>query len=86
LNRRLKQTTVTAAYAKAHLPALLAAVAAGQRITISRYNRPVAELGPYQQHLKPVPRFGTLKGKVKILDPNWAAPLTAEEIVHQGWE
>lgn len=24
-------------------------------------------------------RFGTLKGKVKIIDPNWAAPMTVAE-------
>jgi prevent-host-death family protein len=38
----IKQDIVTAAYAKAHLPELLSAVAKGKRFTISKYNRPVA--------------------------------------------
>jgi len=29
---------------------------------------------------KPVRKFGTLKGKVKIVDPRWAAPMTAREL------
>jgi prevent-host-death family protein len=78
--------TVTAAYAKAHLPTLLTRVAAGERVTISRYNKPVADLVPSTAAAKPVPEFGTLKGKVKILDPNWAAPLSDEEMISEGWE
>jgi prevent-host-death family protein len=71
--------TVTASYAKANLPELLKAVARGKSITISRYNKPVAELTP------PTPRkvqrkLGTLKGKIKIIDPNWAAPMTDAEV------
>jgi prevent-host-death family protein len=38
--------TVKIAYAKAHLPELLARVARGERIVISRYNTPVAGLVP----------------------------------------
>ena len=37
---------VKIAYAKAHLPELLARVAQGERIVISRYNTPMAELVP----------------------------------------
>jgi prevent-host-death family protein len=71
--------TVTAAYAKIHLPELLNTVAKGESITISRYNKPVAELVPSKALEKPVPKFGTLRGKVKILDPDWARPMTDEE-------
>ena len=39
-------TSVKIAYAKAHLPAPLARVARGERIVISRYNTPMAELVP----------------------------------------
>ena len=70
---------VTAAYAKAHLPELLKAVEAGTRVTISRYNKPIADLVPAQSK-RPAPRrFGTGKGKVKILDPNWDKPIETEE-------
>jgi hypothetical protein len=26
------------------------------------------------------PEFGTLKGKIKIFDPDWARPMTDEEV------
>jgi len=29
---------------------------------------------------RPTPKFGTSKGKIKILDPSWAKSLTDEEI------
>ena len=40
---------VKIAYAKAHLAELLARVAEGERIVISRYNTPMAELVPTPQ-------------------------------------
>ena len=72
-------TTVTAAYAKANLGHLLDRVAQGERIVISRYNKPVAELSPPKEERRK-PKLGTGKGKVKILDVNWARPMTEEEI------
>jgi prevent-host-death family protein len=71
---------VSAAYAKANLPELLDAVEQGDSITISRYNKPVADLVPSQKAVRPTPRFGTGKGKIKILDPNWARPMTEGEV------
>ena len=71
--------TVKIAYAKAHLPQLLARVARGERIVISRYNTPMAELVPLPE--KPKRKFGTRKGKVKILDPHCFDPMTDEEVV-----
>lgn len=70
---------VTAAYAKAHLPELLKAVEAGKRVTISRDNKPIADLVPSQAKSLPPRRFGTGKGKVKILDPNWDKAIETEE-------
>jgi prevent-host-death family protein len=58
--------TVTAAYAKANLPELLKAVERGETVTISRYDKPVADLVPSKQAEKPRPKFGTLKGKIKF--------------------
>jgi prevent-host-death family protein len=71
--------TVTAAYAKIHLPELLNTVAQGESITISRYNKPVAELVPSKALEKPAPKFGTGKGKFKPNDPDWARAMTDEE-------
>ena len=75
-----KGVKVTASYARAHLPDLLKAVQRGKTVTISRYDRPIADLAPSKQARKPPRKFGTLKGKVKIVDPNWAAPMTNAEV------
>jgi prevent-host-death family protein len=72
--------TVTAAYAKANLGQLLERVVRGERILISRYNKPIAELSPPKHEERPKPQLGTGKGQVKILDPNWAKPMTDEEM------
>jgi prevent-host-death family protein len=72
--------TVTAAYAKANLPQLLASVAKGESVTISRYNKPIADLVPSQKAKRPVPKFGTLKGKIKLVDPHCFDPLTDGEV------
>lgn len=71
---------VSASYAKANLPELLKAVEQGKTITISRYNKRIAELAPCRPSRKPARKFGTLKGKIKIIDPNWAAPMSDEEV------
>lgn len=62
------------------MPELLKAVQRGKTITISRYGQPIADLAPSKQALKPPREFGTLKGKVKIIDPNWAAPMNNAEV------
>jgi prevent-host-death family protein len=72
--------TVSAAYAKAHLPELLKDVEKGKTIVISRYKKPVAVISPVPGVVKPKPKFGTGKGRVRILDPNWAEPMSDEEV------
>lgn len=62
------------------MPELLKAVQRGKTITISRYDQPIADLAPSKQARKPPRKFGTLKGKIKIIDPNWAAPMTSGEV------
>jgi prevent-host-death family protein len=71
---------VSVSYARAHLPELLKLVERGKTVTISRYGRAVADLAPSKQVRKPARKFGTLKGKIKIIDPNWAAPMTDDEV------
>ena len=71
---------VTAAYAKTNLPELLKAVEQGQTVTILRYNKPVADLVPSKQSVKPAPKFGTGAGKIKIIDPHCFDPMTDEEV------
>jgi len=62
---------VSAADAKANLPSLLKRVQAGERITITHYNKPIADLVPTENSEYAAPRFGLGKGKVPIIDPNW---------------
>jgi prevent-host-death family protein len=70
---------VTAAYAKANLAELLKAVERGERVTISRYNTPIADLVPAATAQKTPRKFGTGKGLKIVLDPNWDKPIETEE-------
>ena len=70
---------VTSAYAKARLPELLNAVAQGTTVQITRYNKPVATLIPYEPLQASGPKLGTAPPSVKIIDPNWAKPLTRKQ-------
>src|SRR5277367_3597898 len=70
---------VKIAYAKAHLPELLERVAQGERIVISRYNTPMAELVPAPKAEKVQRKFGTGKGKAMLIDPRALDPMTDDE-------
>lgn len=70
---------VSIAYAKNNLSALLKAVENGETVTISRYNKPIATIGPIETRSRPAPRFGMGKN-IKILDPNWAKPMTRKQL------
>ena len=70
---------VKIAYAKAHLAELLARVAQGERIVISRYNTPMAELVPAAKAEKVQRRFGTGKGKAMLIAPRVLDPMTDDE-------
>jgi prevent-host-death family protein len=70
---------VKMAYAKANLPKLLARVARGERIVISRYNTPMAELVPPTELQRPQRKFGTGKERATIIDPRAFDAMTNEE-------
>lgn len=72
--------TVTSVFARAHFSELLQKAGQGERVIIERHKRPIAELRPINTAEEPVPKLGTGKGKVKIFDPNWAAPMTDAEV------
>ena len=65
--------------AKTHLSALLARVAAGERIVLSRHGKPIAQLVP----LDPSPRrqLGFLQGRV---DESFFEPLPNDELERWG--
>jgi prevent-host-death family protein len=70
---------VKVAYAKAHFAELLARVAEGERIIISRYNKAMAELVPAARAEKVQRKFGTGKGKAMLIDPRALDPMTDDE-------
>jgi prevent-host-death family protein len=61
---------VSVAEAKSKLPALIKRAESGEMVTICRRGEPVAELVRSRQRAKK-PKLGTMRGKFKILDPNW---------------
>ena len=71
---------VTASYAKSNLPELLKAVERGEIVTISRSGKSLAILSPAPRVLKSKRKLGTLKGRIEILDPDWAASMTEKDV------
>jgi prevent-host-death family protein len=65
---------VSVAEAKNKLTRLIQQVEKGERITICRHGMPVVDLVRTASVERRPRQFGTLKGKIKILDPNWAKP------------
>ncbi len=66
--------------AKNKLPELIRAVEDGEPVTICRRGLPVVDI---VRTKKPTPRkikLGRLKGKIKVLDPDWWKPMTDEEV------
>ena len=71
---------VSVTEAKNKLTQLLAAVEQGDRVTIRRHGRVIAEI--VQPSAKRVPTFGTLKGVVRMTPEQFdeaTRPMTAEE-------
>ena len=66
--------------AKKNLTALLKAVENGESVTICRRGVPVVDLVRSQNPTRKKPKFGTLRGKIKIHDPNWWKPMSEEEV------
>jgi antitoxin (DNA-binding transcriptional repressor) of toxin-antitoxin stability system len=71
---------VSVADAKNKLPELIKAVEDGEAVTICRRGVPVVGIVRTQAPTRKKPKFGTLKGKIKIIDPDWWKPLTDEEV------
>ena len=71
---------VNVAYLRKNLPRLLRDVGKGRTVVVSRYNKPIAVLSPAGEDVKPVRRFGAGKGRIQILDPHWADPMTDEQV------
>jgi prevent-host-death family protein len=70
---------VSVADAKNKLPELIKAVEDGETVTICRRGIPAVDIVRTKKPSRKVPQLGTLKGKVKILDPDWWKPMSDEE-------
>ena len=73
-------SNVSVAEAKNRLPELIKAVENGERVTICRHGKPVAELvrtSPKAKRGVQLGRFSHLKNVE--LDPDWWKPMTKEE-------
>lgn len=71
---------VSVAEAKNTLPKLIKAVEDGESVTIYRHGTPVVDIVRTTKADLKKPKFGTLKGQVTALDPDWWKPMTDEEI------
>ncbi len=70
---------VSVADAKNKLPELIRAVEGGQRVTVCRRGVPVVDLVRTEPDKARRPRLGTLKGRIRIVDPDWWKPMSDEE-------
>jgi len=70
---------VSVADAKNNLPELIKAVEGGKPVTICRRGVPVVDIVRTKKPVRKRRTLGTLKGKIKVLDPNWWKPLTDDE-------
>ena len=66
--------------AKNKLPELIKAVEDGESVTICRRGVPVVDIVRTDEPTRKKPRFGTLKGRIQIFDPDWWKPMTDEEV------
>lgn len=71
---------VSVADAKNKLPKLIKAVEDGESVTICRRGTPVVDIVRTSKAARKKPKFGTLKGKGTIPDPDWWKPMTDEEV------
>jgi prevent-host-death family protein len=71
---------VSVAEAKNNLPQLIKAVEDGESVTICRHGTPVVDIVRTTKADSEKPKFGTLKGKVMVLDPEWWRPMTDDEV------
>jgi len=70
---------ISVAEAKNKLPELIKAVEDGESVTICRRGTPVVDVVRTTKGSREKPKFGTLKGKLIIGDPEWWKPMTGEE-------
>jgi antitoxin (DNA-binding transcriptional repressor) of toxin-antitoxin stability system len=76
----MKYMKISVADAKNKLPELLKAVESGESVTICRRGVPVVDLVRTQASTGEKPKFGTLKERVVVNDPQWWKPMSDEDV------
>jgi prevent-host-death family protein len=76
----ISRMKVSVADAKNNLPELIRAVEDGESVTICRRGAPVVDIVRTKEPGRKKRKFGTLKGKIQILDPDWWKPMTDKEV------
>ena len=71
---------VSVAEANNTLPWLITGVDDGVSVTIYGHGTPVVDIVRTTKADPEKPKFGTLKGKVTALDPDWWKPMTNDEV------
>jgi antitoxin (DNA-binding transcriptional repressor) of toxin-antitoxin stability system len=71
---------VSVADAKNKLPELIKAAENGEPVIICRRGVPVADLVRTRANSAEKPKFGALKGKIVVHDPDWWKPMSDEEV------
>jgi len=71
---------VSVADAKNQLPRLIKAAEKGERVTICRHGTPVVDIVRTTKADDERPKFGSLKGRLTALDPDWWKPMTDSEV------
>ena len=66
--------------AKNKLPELIKAAEKGEAVTICRRGVPVVDIVRTKKPTRKKRMLGTLKGKIRVNDPNWWKPMTDEDV------
>jgi antitoxin (DNA-binding transcriptional repressor) of toxin-antitoxin stability system len=66
--------------ARKKLPKLIKAVDRAENVTVCRRGVPVVDLVRTKAAARKKPEVGTLRGKIKVIDPDWWKPMTDKEV------
>jgi prevent-host-death family protein len=76
----LKTMKISVADAKNKLSELIKAVENGETVTICRRGVPTVDIVRTATPTGRAPKFGTMRDKIIIHDPDWARSMTDEEV------
>jgi antitoxin (DNA-binding transcriptional repressor) of toxin-antitoxin stability system len=71
---------VSVADAKNRLPELIKAAEDGEPVTICRRGVPVVDLVRTKTPGRNQPKFGTLRERIREVDPDWWKPMSEDEV------